>query len=418
MRFTTTLCLVFASIFISNTLFAQKDTTKTTSIGVTTANVTAPKKNWYDNFSIRGYMQVRYNRLGETNPELKCEQCDRSWGKDGGFFLRRIRIIFSGNISDRVYMYIQPDFASSVSTTSLHFAQIRDAYFDVALDKKKEFRIRFGQSKIPFGFENMQSSQNRLPLDRNDALNSPLSNERDLGVMFYWAPEAKRKLLAHVQNGKLKGSGDYGILGLGLFNGQTANRPEANQQPHIVGRFTWPHEFKNKQIVEASVQAMTGRVAVTKGTKSKVAIDSRTNLAFTDFLDQRVAGSFVLYPQPFGIQAEYNVGTGPEYDSKDNTIKEQKLKGGYAQMSYRLDFGNQILFPFVRYQYYDGGKKHETDARSYTVKEFEIGAEWQPLPNFELVAMFTNSDRRFEDSDKPLNQQKGRLIRLQAQLNF
>jgi hypothetical protein len=44
----------------------------------------------------------------------------------------------------------------------------------------KEFRVRVGQSKVLFGFENMQSSQNRLTLDRNDALNSAVANERDL----------------------------------------------------------------------------------------------------------------------------------------------------------------------------------------------------------------------------------------------
>jgi len=36
----------------------------------------------------------------------------------------------------------------------------------VNIDKKREFRFRFGQSKIPYGFENMQSNQNRLPLDK------------------------------------------------------------------------------------------------------------------------------------------------------------------------------------------------------------------------------------------------------------
>jgi hypothetical protein len=56
-------------------------------------------------------------------------------------------------------------------TGTNNFLQIRDAYFDLSFDAKKEYRVRIGQSKVPYGFENL-SSQNRLTLDRNDALNS------------------------------------------------------------------------------------------------------------------------------------------------------------------------------------------------------------------------------------------------------
>jgi phosphate-selective porin len=143
-----------------------------------------PDLKWFQTLNLRGYAQVRYNRLLETNEKLKCEQCDRSWGENGGFFLRRLRLIFFGQVSKNVYFYIQPDFASSASATGSNFGQIRDAYFDVGFDRDNEFRVRIGQSKVPFGFENMQSSQNRLPLDRNDALNSAVSNERDVGVFF------------------------------------------------------------------------------------------------------------------------------------------------------------------------------------------------------------------------------------------
>src|SRR5690606_39080714 len=115
------------------------------------------KKNWFENFSVRGYLQVRYNRLLETNPNLKCEQCDKSWGNNGGVFIRRARIIFYGQINKRVYFYIQPDFASASSSTNLNFGQMRDAYMDLGLDNDNSFRFRLGQSKIPFGFENMQS---------------------------------------------------------------------------------------------------------------------------------------------------------------------------------------------------------------------------------------------------------------------
>jgi hypothetical protein len=52
------------------------------------------------------------------------------------------------------------------------------------------------------------------------------------------------------------------------------------------------------------------------------------------------------------------------------------------------------------------------------VKELEIGAEWQPNKNFELVVMYTMSARRFEDAANPTNFQRGNLLRIQAQVNF
>ena len=68
-----------------------------TSAGKISGPVKKEVKKWYESFSIRGYVQVRYNRLLETNPKLKCEQCDRSIGEGGGFIIRRGRIIISGN---------------------------------------------------------------------------------------------------------------------------------------------------------------------------------------------------------------------------------------------------------------------------------------------------------------------------------
>ena len=68
------------------------------------------KKKWYESFAIRGYTQFRYNRFLETNSNLNCEQCDRSIGNNNSFFLRRMRIILFGNVHERVYIYIQPDF--------------------------------------------------------------------------------------------------------------------------------------------------------------------------------------------------------------------------------------------------------------------------------------------------------------------
>jgi hypothetical protein len=391
--------------------FSQGDTLRRSTPPTTPA--AAPARKWFENIAIRGYTQVRYNRLLETNPDLGCEQCDRSWGNNGGFFIRRARVIIYGQLSKQVYLYFQPDFASSPTSDRLHFGQIRDAYFDVGLDADNEFRVRIGQSKIPFGFENMQSSQNRLPLDRSDPINSAIANERDLGVMFYWAPKKIRQRFAELVSTGLKGSGDYGVLGFGVYNGQTANAPELNNEPHLVLRLAYPFAV-GKQIIEPSIQGYTGKYVLTKANLSP-GVKVRDDL---NYLDQRVAATLVLYPKPFGIQAEYNIGRGPEFNKKTQSIEVQNLTGGYVTLNYKANLGTQLLYPFLRAQYYDGGKKHERDARSYFVRELEIGFEWQPGKNFELVPMVTFSSRRYEDFGRQNNFQRGSLLRIQAQVNF
>ncbi|WKW47590.1 porin [Myroides sp. JBRI-B21084] len=374
-----------------------------------------PKKNkeWFNSISVRGYVQVRYNRLLETNPDLGCEQCDKSWGDNGGFFLRRARVVFSGQVYKNVYFYLQPDFATSASSTSLHFGQIRDAYFDIGFDSKNEYRLRVGQSKIPYGFENLQSSSNRLPLDRNDGINSAFANERDLGAFFMWAPERIRKVYSSVVKNNYKGSGDYGVFAFGAFNGQTANKPELNNNLHVVARVSYPFEIGD-QLIEPGIQAYSGRWAMPSSSVNSGVTTTHDG----NYTDQRAAASVIVYPKPFGFQAEYNIGKGPEFNKETNTIETKSLEGGYAMMSYRIQHNDQYIFPFARYQYYNGGKKHETDARSYKVNDVELGVEWQINKHLEVVAMYTISDRKYEDFKLRDNHQKGNLLRLQAQVNF
>jgi hypothetical protein len=383
-----------------------------------------PKKEsqWYDKISIRGYAQIRYNGLLSTNDKVSCEQCDKSWGttatgdaakSNNGFFIRRARIVFSGQIHPNVYFYIQPDLASSPGPGVNNFLQIRDAYFDLSFDAKKEFRVRVGQSKVPFGFENMQSSQNRLTLDRNDALNSAVANERDLGAFFYWAPSKIRERFTMLIKDGYKGSGDYGVFAFGAYNGQTASKTEGNRNLHLVTRVSYPFLIGN-QIIEPGLQAYTGKWAFGSEISSGVSVKDKL---YT--IDQRVAASFVLYPKPFGVQAEYNIGKGPRYNKLTNSVDVSNLEGGYVTLNYKWDLPkNQLLYPFAKFQYYDGGKKFEKDARSYTVRDYELGLEWQPYKAFELTATWVIADRTFEDSVLKNNRQQGNLLRLQAQFNF
>ncbi|SHH53894.1 Phosphate-selective porin O and P [Flavobacterium frigidimaris] len=379
------------------------------------------EEHWYDRISLRGYAQIRYNGLFSTNDKVSCEQCDKSWGttsiepdakSNNGLFIRRARLVFSGQVHPNVFFYFQPDFASSPSTGIQNFVQIRDLYFDLSFDKKKEYRVRVGQSKIPYGFENMQSSSIRLALDRNDAMNSAILNERDLGIFFYWAPAEIRERFAMLVKDGYKGSGDYGVFAFGVYNGQIANKLDGNRDLNVVARATYPFVI-GSQIIEPGIQAYTGKWAFTGEISPGVKVNDPQYVK-----DQRVGATFVLYPRPFGIQTEYNIGTGPRYNKVTNTVDETDLNGGYVLLNYKLDIKKQHIYPFAKFQYYDGGKKYEKDARSYVVRDYEIGIEWQPFKAFELTAEYVIADRTFEDSVLPINRQQGNLLRLQAQFNF
>lgn len=374
------------------------------------AEVRQPKK-WYEKYSFRGYMQMRHNRLVQTNNELICQQCDSSTGNNNNFLIRRARFVLSGEVTDQISVYFQPDFA--VTNTNLHFAQVRDLYFDIALDKKKEFRFRVGLSKVPYTFENLQSSQNRLLLDRNDATNSSFANERDLGVFFYWAPAHIRARFNELTTKGLKGSGDYGVLGTGMYNGQILNSPEQNNDLHYSWRATYPWKLQNGQFIEASVQAYTGKYTVATRTAA-----TRGNPGFR-YDDRRVAASLIIYPQPFGMQAEYNYGTGPEYNRVARFIDQKALSGGYVQFMYMRRWSNgNILTPFYRYTNYAGGKKQEIDARHYIVRDHELGIEWQPNHYLEIVTQYARGFRIFEDAARPNWRQTGHQLRVQLQVNY
>ncbi|MCC7506530.1 MAG: hypothetical protein IT259_14600 [Saprospiraceae bacterium] len=369
---------------------------------------------WYDKISLRGYAQFRYNRLLETNPDLRCEQCDRSIGQNQGFSFRRSRLIFSGQLNLRFFAYIQFDYSADANATNKHFLQVRDAYFDQAFDADQAWRIRVGQSKVPYGFENTQSSSNRLPFDRSDALNSGAPNERDFGVFGYYAPKKIRARFKRLLDEGLKGSGDYGVVAFGFYNGQGTNKPENNNNLHAVARISYPFQFKNGQIIEPGIQAYTGKYTLTKDQLSAGVKVGKNQT----YIDRRVAASFVLYPQPFGILAEYNWGESPGFDAATDSIQTRSLHGGFVTFSYLTHFGKKFkCMPYLRLQAYDGAKKHELDARYYQVRETEFGIEWPVSKNVEISVAYAISHRKYQNLEVNYDE-SGRFLRLQFQANY
>jgi hypothetical protein len=398
---------VFVAMTAISVLRAVPARADTSHEGMSTVEEPKPRENaekeapWYDRIQIRGYTQLRYNRIGASNPHLKNDQGDKSIGDPGGFFIRRARLIIYGDMAHFLSIYLQPDFASAFQE-SLNFGQMRDWYADIFLDQRREFRFRVGQSKVPYGFELMQSSQNRAPLDRTDGLNSAFQNERDLGAYFYYAPEIIRKRFKHLVDSGLKGSGDYGMVGVGIANGQPLNTREKNDNKHFIGRVSVPFEV-GSQTLEIGGGGYTGLFVPTRAD----GISGRKEIR-----DLRMHATFVLYPQPFGLQAEYNAGVGPELAGKE--VVERPLDGGYVMAMVRFtspSYGN--FTPYVRVHRYDGGKKFETSAPRHQIRELNAGLEWQFRKWLELTTEFMESERTVNGKEE-----SGRLLRLQVQLNY
>jgi hypothetical protein len=381
---------------------------------------------WFDKISIRGYVQARYTYL-PGDKSIRNEY-DNTIRDDTGFAFRRARLVFSGDITDWLSFYIQPEFAGTVPGTtgdqSNHFVQLRDAYTDIFLPvpflflEKKELRIRAGLSKVPFGFESLQSSQNRIAFDRSDGINSAVNGERDLGLFIYYTPTETRKLFRKLVDSGLKGSGDYGVLGVGVYNGQTLNVSERNDNKHIVLHATYPMELPYGQIIQFGVDAYRGTFnvgATAPLTTGGPAIARENN---GNILDERVGVHFILYPQPIGFQAEWNWGHGPQLNATRTAVEEGDIQGGYVQAMYKWDVNNwTTLIPYVRYQEYSGGKKHRTNAPFNVVRDWEVGLEWQFTRSLEFTIAYARS-RRTDTQTAPYNIREGDIVRTQLQYNF
>jgi hypothetical protein len=390
-------------------------------------------KEWYERINIRGYTQFRINSVlwNDETQAPPYHPADRSLGPFGQFFIRRCRIIFSGDLSDRLYFYIQPDFAAGVPGAldgNINYTQLRDCYGDVYLTTNKVNRVRVGLSKVPFGWDNMQSSSNRIPLDRSDPINSAINGERGMGVFYYWTPEEAQDLYKEVLDEGLKGSGNYGVFGIGVYNGQGVSRSEANDNMHFVMRLEVPWKRADGQIMEAGVQAYTGNyspyrapIVTSSGTVTPIADPA------SGVLDQRVGGTFVYYPQPLGITAEWCVGDGPQLTNLDQpqpVIVSRPLNGGYVLVNYKIDSERWgVIFPFFRWQQYEGGYLWERNSPDSFVNEFNLGLEWQFSPQMELTAEYdwvdrTNTGANAQIVNNNYAQFQGDLLRFQFQINY
>lgn len=380
---------------------------------------------WYERLKLKGYVQTRlYSLLGDDDVPGVNVANDPFVSDTQSMGIRRGRLTYSGDLTNHLYLYAQMDFFGNAGTTAganTNVVQARDMYADISLDPAREFRARIGLSKVPYGWSNLQSSQNRLALERPDALNSAVEGERDMGAYLIWAPYEVRERFKNIVKMGLRGSGDYGLLNAGVYNGTGINNNDNNGKMHYAVRAAYPFEFDNGQFFEIGSSFYTGRFrpgTAAMGAFAAPAVDPN------GVRDQRFAVNAILYPQPFGLEAEWTWGQGPQLSQDLTRITSQSLEGGYIQACYRHVFPNQAeLIPFVRWQTFDGARKFATNAPRNRVSEIALGMRYVPYPELEMTLLYSNGTRT-NTTDNPAGagaryrDVNVSYIGIQAQINF
>ena len=378
------------------------------------------KEKWYQRFNLGGYAQFRVTALLDPEASNLNVPNDPTVNPQQLFLLRRGRIRMSGDVSKHLFVYAQVDFSGSVGGNGSFGVQSRDLYADVFPVESHDYRFRFGQSKVPYGWVNMQSSQNRAPMERPDAINSAAEGERDLGAFFLWAPEDVRKRYKELVQSGLRGSGDYGLVAFGAYNGQGPNRPDLNGTPYWLARAAYPFKLESGQFFELGLQGYLGKFVPTVQTVTNRSGARVTPTFDSDGVtDRRVAVSAIWYPQPFGIETEWNVGEGPSLTDSFAAITPDSLWGGHIQFNYRILPGKGELFPYVRWNYYTGGRKFGTNSPYEDVNEVDLGFEYAPWPEVEFSVQYTYTFKRTNTAIAPYaTVEDADRVEFQVQWNF
>jgi hypothetical protein len=222
-----------------------------------------------------------------------------------------------------------------------------------------------------------------------------------------WANKTARERFRDLNRLGLKGSGDYGVITVGGYNGQGLNRYDSNRNLHTALRLAYPFQLESGQYFELGLSGYQGKFVPGNSSAKNAA----------QYTDRRAAANFVWYPQPFGMEAEWTYGEGPEsvidYDSEgrgkfrnwstasSNTspyrqgiMTTENLHGGYVMFNYKADTDYGTIIPFTRWSYFDGARKFVANSPSQNVNEIDFGIEYQPWPCFEIALVYTRAFQR------------------------
>lgn len=323
------------------------------------------KASWFNNVKLSGYGMTQYQYSSREND------------KSNTFNLRMFRLALDGRIMDEFYWKAQVQLNGNTSTLGSS-PRVVDLFAE--WQRYSAFRVKIGQFKRPFTFENpihpitqgfMSYSQNVLKLvGMSDRTGEHASNGRDLGVQIQgdFLPNAEGRNILHYQ--------------LGVFNGQGTNTKDVDQRKDVIGGI-WVAPIKGLRL---GVFGWEGSAAH-KGTWTDENGNSHSGVRSLPKHRYAISGEYLCNDWTF--RSEYVHSTGKAFSTTINNFNDDNSKncnlsknGEKADGYYALVIAPVIqkkLHAKARYDVYRPKAEWAT-AKTY----YEVGLDYEFHPNFQI----------------------------------
>ena len=380
-------------------------------MALTAVSASAQKKQtieipaWLSNVKLSGYGMTQYQYSGQKDAE------------SNSFNIRMARIALEGRIADDFYWKTQIQFNGNTSNLG---SSPRMVDLFAEWQKYEYFKVKIGQFKNPFTFENpmhpidqgfMGYSQNVSKLAGfSDRAGEHASNGRDIGLQLQgdFLKNANGRNLLHYQ--------------IGVFNGQGINTKDVDNQKNVIGgvwlmpvsgmrigAFGWTGSYARKG--NWTEKEMKGNP--TYGTFEEVDV-THTN-EVRKLAQNRYAFSFEYKKEGWTVRSEYIHSTGKAFAKSITNFNDANAKdcnlnakiGDKAQGVYGLVIAPLAQLPKnsridikARYDMYQPNGKSNMQKTQYEAGlNFHIGKRFSILTEYALVNDKTLAKHNYSMAD-------------------
>lgn len=352
------------------------------------AQENTPKLSALSDIKFSGYVMSQYQYTGQDSKE------------SNSFNIRMVRMALEGRLMKDFYWKVQLQVNGNTSDLGSSPRMV-DAFAE--WQKYEAFKIKAGQFKRPFTFENpmhpitqgfMGYSQNVSKLAGfSDRAGEHASNGRDIGVQ--------------IQGDFLKNSAGRNLLHyqVGVFNGQGTNQKDVDQRKDVIGgiwvapikglrigAFGWTGSSARKgtwNVTDANHNVVKNEDGSVK-TKSGVRSLSKNRYAFSAeyAANDWTVRSEYIHSQGYGFTK--SLTSGKETDCNVNYAAGDQADGFYALMIAPVI--SKKLYAKARYDLYRPRAEWGTSRTQYEIganywigKSIMIGAEYAHINDRSLA---------------------------------